>query len=329
MIRVIQVGLGPIGQKVTRQLMDSKQLEIVAALDIDEGKHGQDVGVLAGSEPAGIQISRNTALLDASFGDVAVITTSSDLERVHSQILDAVTNGLHVVSTCEELSYPWIVAPEISKSIDEAAKKHNVSVLGTGINPGFLMDFLPLAFSGLCFGVRKVRVERVQNAAFRRLPFQQKIGAGLTPDEFQRRVQAKTLRHVGLTESMHMIADTLGWKLEKTEDIVKPVIATEPLTTDAMSIETGQATGVNQIGRGYQDGEEIISLIFRATVGEPASYDRIILEGSPNIDTKVDGGINGDIGTVAVTINAIPAIVAANPGLRTMADMPVITCLNS
>ena len=160
-----------------------------------------------------------------------------------------------------------------------------------------------------------------------RIPFQQKIGAGLTIEHFDEKVKAGLLRHVGLTESMQLIAAGVGWRLDRTDDNVDPVIACDKVTTPDLTIEPGMALGVNQIGRGFVGGEEVITLVFRAAVGEPNPRDRILIQGSPTVDTTIDKGINGDIATCAIVVNAIPTVVGAAPGLRTMADIGLISCV--
>jgi 4-hydroxy-tetrahydrodipicolinate reductase len=257
-----------------------------------------------------------------------VLTTSSSIEKVCPQVLEIVEYGINVVSTCEELSYPWITSLELSEEIDTKAKEKGVSVLSTGVNPGFLMDFLPSALTGVCRNVDTVLVERIQDAQFRRIPFQKKIGAGLTTDEFEQKIQEGTLRHVGLTESMHMIASCFGWTLDKTEDIIEPIIAEQETVTDAMTVAQGNARGVSQTGRGWMNGHEVITLVFRAAIGEPDPRDRIVINGEPNIDSTIKGGVNGDVATCAIAVNAIPAVVKARPGLRTMADIEPVTAIS-
>jgi 4-hydroxy-tetrahydrodipicolinate reductase len=325
MINVVQIGLGPIGLEVTRQLAKRDGFQISAAFDVDKGIVGKDLAELAGVASKGVTVRSGFQSWVPTAADVSVITTCSSLKKTEPLIIESLSKGMHVVSTCEELSYPWVTEPEISGRIDAKAKENGLNVLGTGINPGFLMDVFPITVTGICHEVRKLRVERIQNAAFRRLPFQKKIGAGLTLDEFSERVRLKTLRHVGLTESMHMIAKCLGWTLDSTEDVVEPVVADSQIVTKDLTIEPNQAAGVSQIGRGYVNDEEVITLVFRATVGEPEAFDCIQVEGTPSFDVKIDGGINGDIGTVAITINAIQTVLDAQGGLRTMADLPPIS----
>jgi len=327
-MKIIQYGIGPIGQKITRLLLKKTGCEIVAAIDIDPEKKGRSLGDIVGQPDAlDVPVQDDAArTLSSAAADIVVLTTSSTLESIAPQILEIVSHGLNVVTTCEELAYPMRTNPELAAKLDQAARLNNVSILSTGINPGFLMDFLPATLTGICVSVDTVRIERFQNAQMRRIPFQQKIGAGLSTAEFQERVEKKTLRHVGLTESIHMIADALGWELTKTEDIIEPVIATERVVTPDLTIEPGFALGVNQTGRGFIGEREVISLLFRAAIGEKDPRDRIIVNGEPSIDSTIKGGINGDIGTCSITVNAVPAVIKARPGLRTMIDIESITC---
>jgi 4-hydroxy-tetrahydrodipicolinate reductase len=327
-INVVQYGLGPIGLQITRYLLERKIFKIVGAIDIDPQKVGNDLGTIAGlNKKLGVKISSDAdKTLKNSSADIVVLTTASSLKIVKPQILQIISHGKNIVSTCEELMYPWLTNPKISKEIDLAAKRKKVSVLSTGINPGFLMDFLPTALTAVCKDVKKITVERIQNAKYRRIPFQKKIGAGLTINQFNQKVKDGTLRHVGLTESVHLIASKLGWKLDETQDIIEPVVAMKNVFTGKINIEKGNALGVQQTGLGIKNGEEKIKLLFRATIGEKSPRDRIIIDGTPPIDMTIKNGVNGDVATCAITINAIPVVLKANPGLRTMADIEPISC---
>jgi 4-hydroxy-tetrahydrodipicolinate reductase len=320
-IKVVQMGLGPIGNKETQYLLERNTVEIVGAIDSDPAKEGQDVAALAGLPPIGVKVSADVEqVLRRGDVDVLVLTTTSGLASVYEQLAQLLPYRVNIVSSCEELSYPWQTNHELSARIDRLARDNEVAVLSTGVNPGFLMDFLPLVLTGVCRKVSRIRVERIQDATFRRIPFQQKIGAGLTAQGFAEKVKAGTLRHVGLTESIQMIAASLGWTLDKTEDIITPIIAERQTKTEAMEVKAGDALGVQQIGRGVVAGEERITMVFRAAIGEPDSRDRILIEGDPTIDSTIKGGVNGDVATCAMLTNAIPSILNAPPGLRTMAD---------
>jgi 4-hydroxy-tetrahydrodipicolinate reductase len=325
-LKVIQIGMGPLGRKITKFISERKNIEVIGAVDIDERVAGQDLGEHCGLNRMDITIQDSVdATLKILNPDAVILTTVSSLEKITPQIEEIVSFGIPVVSTCEELSFPWETSSDLSKSINEAAIKNGVAVLGTGVNPGFLMDAFPVFLTAVCQTVESVKISRVQNAAERRIPFQKKIGAGLTLKKFEIQKNAGTLRHVGLTESVRLIANNLGWKLTKTEDVISPVVAQKEIITEAMTISAGCATGVQQIGRGYVGGEEKITLLFRASVGEPEPRDTIEIKGNPNITSTIDGGLNGDVATCAITINAINQIIRAQPGLRTMVDIPVVS----
>lgn len=325
MLKILQIGLGPLGLKIASFIAEREGLRTLSAVDKNPDLIGKSLGSLAGTD-SDVKVSASVAeALKNGKPDVAVLTTVSDMVRITPQIEEVLEHGIPVVSTCEELSYPWDTAPGLAKRIDDKAKSAGVAVLGTGVNPGFLMDSLPTFLTAVCQNVTSVKVNRFQNARFRRIPFQKKIGAGLTLEEFEQRKNDGSLRHVGLTESMQMIAHRMGWKLDKTEDIISPVIAKQEIKTEAMTIPAGYATGVRQIGNGYQNGELKIALVFQATVGEPESYDEIIIEGNPGIRSRIEGGVNGDVATCAITLNAIPQVLRSKPGLMTMVDIPPVS----
>ena len=324
-IRVVQIGLGPIGLSATRYLLQHPRLRIVGALDTDPDKQGKDLGELAGMSSLGIPIGGTLDDYQTEIADAAVVTTTSSVERLSPLLRDLAARRWNIVSTCEELSFPWLKHPELSLELDREARKHDVSILGTGINPGFLMDLLPIALTGICRKVDRIVVERVQDAGIRRIPFQHKIGAGLDPTEFKALVSKGLMGHVGLTESMQMLAHRLGWKLDRTTDVIEPIIAVSPIQSDDQLIPEGTATGLLQTGRGFCGEKEVIHLLFRASIGEPRSFDRIRIEGIPSFDFVAKGGINGDIGTIAVLVNSLPGLQKAPPGLLTMPDLPPVT----
>lgn len=328
MINVIQLGMGPLGVKMTQFIRQRQGIRTVAAVDPDPGKVGQDIGTMGGEDAYGVTIQPNlkTALQQAAAKpQVALITTVSDMMRITPQIEACAEAGLPVVSTCEELFYPWDTSPDLARRIDEAAKAHEVAVIGTGVNPGFLMDALPAQLTAVCQRVDRIEVHRVQDASKRRIPFQQKIGAGLSPAAFETKKIDGSLRHVGLTESMQFIARQLGWTLDKTEDIIAPVILDEEREFPDVIVPKGYAAGVLQTGNGYVGDELRIKLIFRAAVGEPESYDEIIVHGEPNLRSRIDEGVNGDVATCAISVNACKTVLSATPGLHTMATLAMIS----
>lgn len=327
-IKVVQIGLGPLGQKIPGFVAKRQGIELVGAVDINPSLQGQDLGIQCGLGPMNIKIMPSLSeCLKTTKPDAVILTTVSTMEKITPQIEEIVKFGLPVVSTCEELIFPWDNFPDLAIRVDEAAKKANVAILGTGVNPGFLMDALPVFLSSVCQQVETVRISRIQNAAFRRMPFQKKIGVGLNLEEFDFLKQAGSLRHVGLTESIQLIANAMGWELTKTEDVVSPVVAEKEIKTDAMTISEGFSAGVQQIGRGWVGEEEKIRLHFKAAVGEPECYDRVEIKGEPNISSTIKDGVNGDVATCAIVLNALKQITKAKPGLRTMANMPITAFL--
>ena len=323
MIEIVHVGIGPLGQMMVRSAASRAGFRIVGAVDTDPAKIGKDLGELCGIKRLGIAVSGN--LDDAIRGKpahVAVVTTVSSLAAFEPQVVQLARARLHIVSTCEELFYPWRTQPKLAQRIDKICRDAGIACIGTGVNPGYMMDFLPTTLSGLCQKVTGVRVWRIQDASVRRVPFQQKIGAGLTPAEFEAKRKAGTLRHVGLSESMDFIAARLGWKLDKTTESLEPVMAEQAITSGYKPIAKGMACGVYQVGRGFVGNDEVITLTFRAAVGEPESYEEVRIEGEPTFSSRIAGGINGDIATCAVTLNSVRSILNASPGLKTMADLP-------
>jgi hypothetical protein len=324
-IRVLHVGLGPIGVAVVRQCASRKGFKIVGAVDLDPEKIGKDLGDVAelGRELKVPVQGKLAAAIKAGKPDVVVLCTSSSLEKVTGQIADVLEHKLPIVSTTEELAYPWYSNKRLAKKIDGLARKAKVAVLGTGVNPGFTMDALPITLTGVCERVDSIRVERIQDAAVRRLPFQQKIGAGLTPAQFEEKVLGGSVRHVGLTESVAMIADAMGWKLDEITDVIGPKIAAKATKSQFLTVQKGQVAGIVQTGTGVRDGEAVITLHMEAYLGAPESYDGVIVKGSPDLDMKIAGGVHGDIATASITVNSIPKVLTAPAGLQTMRSMVI------
>jgi hypothetical protein len=329
-INVMFYGLGPIGAAVARQVAARKGFKIVGGIDVDPAKIGRDLGDVIGfGKPMKVRITNDaTGALKKNKPDVVVLCTSSSLERVVPQIETVLKARVPIVSTTEELSYPVGKNRSIAKRIDTLAKKAKVAVLGTGVNPGFTMDALPIMLTGVCERVDSIRVDRVQDARSRRLPFQQKIGSGLNTQQFQKKVDDGSVRHVGLAESVTMIADALGWKLDKVTDEIKPKIAAQTVESEFLAVDPGYVCGIVQDGIGWKDGRPIITLHMEAYLGAPESYDAVTIEGSPRIQQKISGGVHGDVATASITVNSIPKVLQSPPGLRTMRDMILPSWVN-
>lgn len=323
-IKVVQYGCGPIGCSIVRVASQKASIDVVGAIDLVNV--GRDLGEVANiGHRLGVLISKDAdAVLKQTKPDIVLHATNSSLEAVYPQLEQIIKAGANIVSTCEELSYPYWKQPEVAARIDNLAKEHEVVVLGTGVNPGFLMDTWPLIMTAVCQDVTQVKAVRIQDASSRRIPFQKKIGAGKTTEEFNKLVEAGTLRHVGLAESIAMIAAGLGWELDDITETIKPVIAETEVQSSFITVKPGQAAGVKQIGYGWKDGKELIILDFKAYIGAGESYDAVYITGTPNMEVVIKQGTHGDIATAAIVVNSIPKILDSKPGLKTMKDLPLV-----
>jgi 4-hydroxy-tetrahydrodipicolinate reductase len=324
-IRVLHFGLGPIGLGIVRLVAERRGFRIVGAVDIDPGKVGRDLGEVAGlGRQLRVRVSADARkAIKASSPDVAVLCTQSSLKDILPQFETVLKGGVPIVSTTEELAYPTRRNMRYARKIHELAKKHKVAVLGTGVNPGFAMDVLPITLTAVCERVEAIHVSRVQDARMRRLPFQKKIGAGLTPEQFRQKVEEGTVRHVGLAESISMIADAVGWKLDRITDEVLPKVAESTVASDFLAVDPGYVCGLLQDGVGFRNGEPVITMHMEAYLGAPESYDSVEIEGSPALKMRIAGGVHGDIATTAIAVNSLPKVIDASPGLHTMRDMPI------
>jgi len=322
-IRVMHFGLGPIGAAIVKQVAARPGFKIVGAIDIDSAKIGRDLGDIVGlSKRLGVKVVGDAAkALKSAKPDIVILCTTSSIKKVMPQIETILKSKVAIVSTTEELSYPGYTHIRQARQIHAMAKKAKVAVLGTGVNPGFAMDALPIVMTAVCERVDRVVVNRVQDARIRRLPFQQKIGAGLTTEQFQKKVDDGSVRHVGLTESIAMIADALGWTLDRITDDIQPKLASVTISSEFLAVDPGYVCGIIQDGVGYRKGEPVIKLHMEAYLGSPETYDSVEIEGSPNLSMKIAGGIHGDVATASIVVNSIPKVLAATPGLHTMRDL--------
>ena len=326
-IRVIQYGLGPIGAATARLIHDRSGLVLVAGVDIDPAKVGKDAGSIIGLErPLGFNVVESIADLgEHSQADVVLHTTSSFFGDFKPQILAILKAGFNVVSTSEELSFPWLANAQEAAEIDLAAKKACKTVLGTGVNPGFLMDFLPLNLTSICQKVDHIHVKRVINASTRRGPFQKKIGAGLSVGEFQTLIAAGKMGHIGLRQSAGMIFQAFGKELVRFETSVEPIVAQQSIKTEHLLVKHGQVIGVNQVATARTETQEFLRLTFIAALDAEGEQDTITITGKPNLEVRLQG-TNGDLATAAIAVNVIPRVIAADPGLMTMLDFTPASC---
>jgi 4-hydroxy-tetrahydrodipicolinate reductase len=318
-LKVAQYGLGPMGSEIARLLLTKPWAELVAAVDVDPAKIGRDAGEVIG---LGRSIDLPvTASLDAKV-DVVVHSTGSRLSAVRDQLMALLGAGAHVVSTCEELSFPLDIA--IREDLQRVARANNATLLGTGVNPGFVTDKLPLTLTSVCQSVESIEVVRVVDASQRREPLQRKVGAGTTREQFNEKVRAGEIRIMGLKESLLLMANGLGSELEEVSgEQILPVIAEERVVTRYIQVDPGHVAGLRQKIHGTTRGRMRLSIDVTMYVGARDPRDEIFVKGVPDLHARIDGGIHGDRATAAIAVNSIPRVVMARPGVLTMDDIPI------
>ena len=315
--KTLLFGLGPIGVSIGRAAAERDEIELAGGVDSAADKAGRPLFDVLGIEPpAGATdvavVADIEEALAAAKPALVLHATGSYLPDVLPQLLACAKGGANVVSTCEELSFPWRRHPELAKQLDAEAKAAGVTVLGTGINPGFVMDTLALALSGVCQTVERVRLTRIVDVATRRVQLQRKVGVGLTLDEFRAKAAAGRFGHVGLKESCWLLAEGLGWRLETLDETIAPVTGAD-----------GKAAGMRQTATGTLGGRKVIEAVVQMSAAAERPRDEIEIEGTPAVRLEIAGGVPGDIATAAVILNAARRVVGHAPGLVTMLDLPL------
>ena len=320
-LRVLLFGLGPIGSSIGRLAAEREEIELVGAVDSASDKAGRPLYEVLGIAYASqhlkarlvVEADAERALASAK-PQLVLHATGSYLPDVSPQLMACLRTGANVVSTCEELSYPWRRHPELAKQLDSEAKARGVTLLGTGVNPGFVMDTLAATLSGVCQQVKRVRLTRVVDVATRRPQLQRKVGVDLTLGEFRERVAAGRFGHVGLKESCWLVAESLGWQLDALEETIEPVVAPD-----------GRAAGMRQTAQGTLAGHTVIEALVQMSVDAERPRDEIEIEGTPPVRLVVEGGIPGDLATAGVIVNAATRVAGHAPGLITMLDLAVVS----
>ena len=324
---VVQYGIGPIGQSCLRTILSKKDhINLVGVIDIDPAKAGKDVAEILGLDtPTGVVVSPDAdKVLSTTKPDVVVHTTSSFLARMYDQLILCARHGASVISSTEELAYPYQRHPEIAAELDRVARENGVTILGTGVNPGYAMDALALMATGVCNEVRSVTIHREVDAGLRRLPLQQKVGAGITEAEFAEKKATGLFGHIGLVESIRMVADGLGWNITRIEEHLDPVISPKEVVTPYLTVKKGSVAGIHHHAYGYDGDQLLLTLDLKMFVGAEDPRDAVKVDGDPPMDLVVKGGIFGDTATVATLINGIPQTFFAEPGLKTVKDVPLV-----
>ncbi|MBM4015818.1 MAG: dihydrodipicolinate reductase [Planctomycetes bacterium] len=323
---LVLVGLGPIGRATLARALERRGLAVVGACDADPALAGARLSDLVAGAPRSVRVV--SAIGDWKAlpkGTVAVVCTSSQLAAAAPTFRALLAKRIAVVSSCEELTWPWRRSPRLARELDALARRKKVALLGTGVNPGYVLDLLPAVLTGPCLAVRAVRAHRVVDAALRRGPLQRKVGAGRTVAEFTTEARAGRLGHVGLPESAELLCAALGFGRPRIVEELLPKVATRPIATDHVRVEPGQVAGIDHrlvatAPRG------VVELHLEMYVGAEAPRDEVEIDGDPPIRARLDGGTPGDLATVAALLNAAPAMAAAAPGLRSVLDGPFPLC---
>jgi 4-hydroxy-tetrahydrodipicolinate reductase len=328
-IKVAQFGLGPIGIETVKLAATKPWVEIVGGIDIDPAKIGKSLADICGVPAlAQARVYRSLDdLLAVSKPDVIFQTSVSKIKAALEQVEPMVRAGISVVSSCEELLYPALREPELAKQFDQLCKRHNARVLGTGVNPGFVMDVIPVCFTGVCRNVKAIHVQRVVNAATRRGPLQKKIGSGLAPAAFEKLFAEGKAGHAGLKDSAALIAHCLGWKISELTETCHAMVADHDIKTPHVEVKKGQCCGLHQRGEMKVGGKLVLTLDLKMYLDAPNPHDACQIEGEPSLKIMVDGGVAGDSATVASVVNAAPRILKAAPGLLLMTDIGVPACV--
>jgi 4-hydroxy-tetrahydrodipicolinate reductase len=333
-IRVLVLGTGQMGSGIARLVYEKQGLELVGAFAKRSTRAGMDVGQAIGLGRA-LNISVSTDLqsvIEQTRPHIAIQTTSSKIEDARSEIELLVRHGVHVISIAEEMAYPAYSAPDFTEDIHWLAVAHDVAVLGTGINPGFIMDLLVIALSGVCADIRTITAKRINDLSAYGPTVLSSQGVGLSPEAFHTGLENGTVTgHYGFTESIQMIASSVGWEIEQIEENREPIISRVRRETPYVTIEPGQVAGCLHTAKAYQGGRPVITLIHPQQIAPHLegikTGDSIEIKGTPDIHLAGSPEIPGGDATIALAVNMIPRVLNAEPGVHTMRDLPVPAAL--
>jgi 4-hydroxy-tetrahydrodipicolinate reductase len=318
------MGLGEIGQAVARAVLATHDLELVGALDLSPERVGKPLGDVLHAAMADLIVSNQAEdVFRLAKGGVLLHATGSRLESVAGEIEGALRAGLSVVSTCEELACPWVRHPKIADHIERLAQKRGTTVLGTGVNPGFVLDRLVATLGQVVGRVERVHGVRVVDASQRREALQRKIGAGLSEADFDAAVERGSVGHVGLMESAALSAMGVGHSVDEVDEEILPVIADSRREAVWGFVEPGRVCGVRQTARAFDEGREVARLDLTIALGAANPRDEITIVGEPSLTMKIEGGTPGDAATAWSVVHAAAILgQGAEPGLITVLDLP-------
>jgi len=335
MMRVLILGLGPIGVACARAVVAEQAMQLVGLIDVDAAKVGRTLAEL--SEPynptpdeteVNLRVVPTLAeALIADPADLAIVTTTSHFDRLAPTLRELLARKIAVVTSCEEMAWPWLRHAELARDINVQAQAAGCAILGTGVNPGFVMDALPVVLASVVRRVSAVRCVRRVDAGLRRLPLQQKVGATMTPEQFQAKAACGKLGHQGIAESVALLAAGLGHHvmLDQVTVHLEPVIADRPIPSGLGLIDPGRVTGMRNTAH-WTDGELTIDLDLTMAVGLGDTRDTVEIDGPVPLKFTVNGGLPGDSATVAMLLNTGRLLPTMPPGLKTMLDLPPAGC---
>ena len=322
-IKVAQFGLGPIGVEALKLAAAQPWIELVGAVDNDPAKAGRPLTEITGlAQLDGLRVSRDLEeLFRETPPELILHTASSSAAKTLAQMRPALEFGVSVASTCEELIFPALKVPQLVKEYDGLCRHTGARVVATGVNPGFVMDVLPICVTAVSRTVEKIEVTRVVNASTRRQPLQAKIGSGQNPAEFREKLIDGRAGHAALRESLALVAHAMGWSLDSVTEVGEPVVAEREIGTRFFQVRAGEVCGIHQRAVGLLGGVEKITLDLRMYLDAPNPHDRVVVAGRPPLDVVVHGGVAGDDATIAALINIVPRLLAAAPGLHLPTDL--------
>ena len=328
MTRVIVIGMGPIGVNCARAVLADSGMNLTGLVDLDPKKVGKtldELGTQLSTPAASPRVTANVSeALGPQSGDVAIVTTTSKFDKLIPTLRELMAAKLHVVSSCEEMSWPGYLYPELAAQIDEEAKRAGVALLGTGVNPGFVMDFLPLVLSSMVTTVTAVKVSRRVDAGTRREPLQRKVGATMSVQQFNSLKAEGKIGHMGIAESVALIAAGLGREVQRRTVQVglEAVLADHEIPSLLGPIRPGQVRGMRNTAH-WNGGGLTIELDLVMAVGERDPQDSIELSGPMPLKLTIPGGTPGDSATVAALVNFARVVPKVSAGLKTMLEVPV------
>lgn len=331
-VKVVCWGLGSMGSGIARMILGKKGFTIVGAIDMDPNKVGRklyEVLKVEKSEDNDVTVTNNAdEVMKRGFADVCVMATASFTKVVFPMIRKACEAGMNVVTTAEEMSYPRALDPELSDEMDRIAKENNVSILGTGVNPGFIMDYVVIMLTGVCEDVKSMKVSRINDLSCFGKAVMEEQGIGMKKEDFIKGVEEETIAgHVGFIQSFGMFEEAFNMKFSKTRQEKSPIITSVPRSTEIASVEAGDVAGCRQLGYAYVGDELFVEMEhpqqIRPELENVDTGDYITINGSPSLNLQIKPEIPGGIATIAICVNMIPHVMNSTPGLKTMLDLPI------